>query len=29
MLTAMELCRTLRAAAAEEWQSRFFKDSGL
>jgi hypothetical protein len=29
MLTAMELCRTLRAAAAGKWQSRFFKDSGL
>jgi len=25
----MELCRTLRAAAAEEWKSRFYKDSGL
>jgi hypothetical protein len=29
MLTAMELCRTLGAAAAEGWKSWFFKDSGL
>jgi hypothetical protein len=29
MLTAMELCRTLAAAAAGEWKSWFFKDSGL
>jgi len=29
MLTAMELARTLRGAAAEGWRSWFFKDSGL